>query len=623
MKQLAETMIAAVNLSEKSRREGLLALEDEIDKLDENRFNFFKLGMKLALDSIESDIIYRILSNIIMREKDEKERRLKIIQRESVLSIQAGFNTRMLCLTLLSYLSKEERRALEPIILKDGLQLDFDDIKDIKVNPPKLINAMGNSEFIKETANVLKIACKFIYKARREGLLSLEDELEDIDYDFIKEGLRLVVDGTDSDIINKILSNQIDLEKDEYRKKIKRIMKEAVINIQAGNNPELMTHMLISYINNSDLIKISKILCDINFFKENAFEDVNPLGNEKKKFPVLAADIIKRAYHFCEISKSGGLLALTDVIDQKKAGGRDIFDYGIKFAVDAVYPYYIDFILSNLIEQEKNTDIKRLKEMQREAVLSIGKNENPAFVFHALISHINDEELVEVKKIFSNTEFAGKFSELLENPYCNEDAIEKMKTLYSAELENSIGSKEVLDYFNRPYNILQDTDMDILNDLLKNEHPQTFASVVAWLSSGAFSFGGVETAAAILRRTEPSIRYSIIQKWNEEDNELSYEIMKRLFSFDEIVMLDDRSILKVMREVDSCCLAKALRTASSEVQDKIFYNMSKRAASMLKEDMEYMGSVRKRDINEARNTIASIIIDLDMQGEISIPAYKD
>ena len=88
--------------------------------------------------------------------------------------------------------------------------------------------------------------------------------------------------------------------------------------------------------------------------------------------------------------------------------------------------------------------------------------------------------------------------------------------------------------------------------------------------------------------------------------------------FEDIVMLDDRSIQKVMREVDSQELAKALKSVDTEVQDKIFRNMSKRAASMLKEDMEYMGPVRLKDVEEAQQKIVSIIRHLEDTGEIVI-----
>jgi len=91
-----------------------------------------------------------------------------------------------------------------------------------------------------------------------------------------------------------------------------------------------------------------------------------------------------------------------------------------------------------------------------------------------------------------------------------------------------------------------------------------------------------------------------------------------MFVFEDIVMLDDKAIQKVMREVDSQELAKALKSVDSEVQDKIFKNMSKRAASMLKEDMEYMGPVRLKDVEEAQQKIVSIIRHLEDTGEIVV-----
>jgi flagellar motor switch protein FliG len=91
-----------------------------------------------------------------------------------------------------------------------------------------------------------------------------------------------------------------------------------------------------------------------------------------------------------------------------------------------------------------------------------------------------------------------------------------------------------------------------------------------------------------------------------------------MFVFEDIVLLDDRSIQKVMREVDSQELAKALKSVDTEVQDKIFRNMSKRAAGMLKEDMEYMGPVRLKDVEESQQKIVSIIRHLEDTGEIVI-----
>ena len=85
-----------------------------------------------------------------------------------------------------------------------------------------------------------------------------------------------------------------------------------------------------------------------------------------------------------------------------------------------------------------------------------------------------------------------------------------------------------------------------------------------------------------------------------------------------ILMLDDRAIQKVLREVDQQELAKALKSVDTEVQDKIFRNMSKRAASMLKEDMEFMGPVRLKDVEESQQKIVSTIRRLEDSGEIVI-----
>jgi flagellar motor switch protein FliG len=104
----------------------------------------------------------------------------------------------------------------------------------------------------------------------------------------------------------------------------------------------------------------------------------------------------------------------------------------------------------------------------------------------------------------------------------------------------------------------------------------------------------------------------------EEDPELAEEIKKRMFVFENIVTMDDRSIQRVLREVDLKDLALALKTASEDVTNRIFKNISKRAVEMLKEDMSLMGPVRLRDVEEAQQKIVNIIRQLDESGEIII-----
>ena len=137
------------------------------------------------------------------------------------------------------------------------------------------------------------------------------------------------------------------------------------------------------------------------------------------------------------------------------------------------------------------------------------------------------------------------------------------------------------------------------------------------------SSGGVDAMVEILNLVDSATEKQIIEKMEDEDPELAEEILKRMFVFEDIVKLDDRAIQKVMREVDSQELAKALKGTSVEIHNRIYKNMSKRAASMLKEDMEYMGPVKLSDVESAQLKIISIIRHLEETGEIILARAGD
>ena len=243
-------------------------------------------------------------------------------------------------------------------------------------------------------------------------------------------------------------------------------------------------------------------------------------------------------------------------------------------------------------------------------------------------------------------------------------------------LEKSVGSQKAIDIINRltsslqvrPFDFIRRTDPSHLLNFIQQEHPQTIALILAYLEPNKASYilqelnediqsdvarriatmdrtspevlrevervlekklstlssedyttaGGVESIVEILNLVDRSSEKSIIESLEEEDPDLAEEIKKRMFVFEDIVMLDDRAIQKVMREVDMQELAKALKSVDTEVQDKIFRNMSKRAASMLREDMEFMGPVRLKDVEEGQQKIVSIIRRLEDSGEIVI-----
>jgi flagellar motor switch protein FliG len=248
---------------------------------------------------------------------------------------------------------------------------------------------------------------------------------------------------------------------------------------------------------------------------------------------------------------------------------------------------------------------------------------------------------------------------------------------YARELlEKSLGSQKAVDIINRltsslqvrPFDFIRRTDPTHLLNFIQQEHPQTIALILAYLepqkasvilgslphevqsdvakriatmdrtspevlrevervlekklstlsSEDYTAAGGVESIVDILNLVDRSTEKGIIESLEEEDPELAEDIKKRMFVFEDIVLLDDRAIQKVLREVDTNELAKALKSVDSEVQDKIYRNMSKRAATLLKEDMEYMGPVRLKDVEESQQKIVSIIRKLEEQGEIVV-----
>jgi len=243
-------------------------------------------------------------------------------------------------------------------------------------------------------------------------------------------------------------------------------------------------------------------------------------------------------------------------------------------------------------------------------------------------------------------------------------------------LEGSIGAEKTAGMINRltnslqvrPFDFIRRTDPANLLDFVRQEHPQVIALVLAYLSPDKASIllqklpaniqsdvarriatmdrtstevlrevervlekklstlsggdysaaGGVESIAEILNFVDRASEKHIIEALEDEAPELAEEIKKRMFVFEDIVLLSDKDIQKVMREVDSQELSKALKSVEIEVQEKIFRNMSKSAATMLKEDMEYMGPIRLKDVEKAQQKIVAIIRQLRDNGDIVI-----
>ena len=144
------------------------------------------------------------------------------------------------------------------------------------------------------------------------------------------------------------------------------------------------------------------------------------------------------------------------------------------------------------------------------------------------------------------------------------------------------------------------------------------ARLANMLNQSFEKIGGVETVAEMLNLVDRTTEKGIMEGLEAEDPDLVEEIRRLMFVFEDINLVDDKGIQAVLKEVENDELAIALKAASDDLKDKIFKNMSERAATMIKEDMEYMGPVRMSDVEAAQQRIVDIVRRLEDAGEIII-----
>ena len=272
-KQAAHIVRRACEISEKARREreGLLALEKKsIDARKADLRDVFEYGIRLALDGADGRRIDETLSSLIDGERDEDARRLKAMQKEAVLSIHAGENTRIVALLLVSRMSDSEFKAMQELIpdseMPEFLFYEFAAAPEAE----EKTGLMGPGEFIEQLARVTSKAHKLQIKARRAGLLDIEDDINTADESFgalntmrrhiFVSGLRLMVDGSEEDIIDRILSNLIAHERDDMARRLKTIMKEAVLCILSGCHLWTLLSTIFSHIDDSEFADLRAAL---------------------------------------------------------------------------------------------------------------------------------------------------------------------------------------------------------------------------------------------------------------------------------------------------------------------------------------------------------------------------
>ena len=317
--------------------------------------------------------------------------------------------------------------------------------------------------------------------------------------------------------------------------------------------------------------------------------------------------------------------------------------------------------------------------VQKAAILLISLGpEKSAQIF----KHLKEDEIEELTLEIANTrsvspqakeEVLNEFYEVcLAQQYIAEGGINYAKEL----LEKALGAEKAQDVIGRltaslqvrPFEFIRKTDASQLLNFIQDEHPQTIALILAYLPSIQASqivsalplekqadvakriaqmdrtspdiikevekilerklaslvnqdytiVGGVDAIVEILNSVDRGTEKHIMENLEIEEPELAEEIKRKMFVFEDILSLDDKTIQRVLRDVDNNDLGVALKAATEEVQNVIFNNLSKRLAAMIKEDMEFMGPVRMKDVEEAQQKIVNIIRKLEDSGEIIV-----
>lgn len=264
------------------------------------------------------------------------------------------------------------------------------------------------------------------------------------------------------------------------------------------------------------------------------------------------------------------------------------------------------------------------------------------------------------------------YSTAIADKYVNEGGLEYAKVLLKESMDSATAERVLQQIQTQvqktPFSFLQKAESENLLTFIQDEHPQTIALIVChlahhkaaeilsglpmqkqvevikrianmeqtnpevireverglesrlsnMLTQSMEKAGGINTVAEILNLADRATEKSIMEGLESDDPELVEEIRRLMFVFEDILKVDDKGIQMILKEIDNDQLGLALKTASPELQQKIFKNMSERAATLIKEDMQYMGPVRVSDVEGAQQRIVDIVRRLEDSGEIII-----
>jgi flagellar motor switch protein FliG len=233
-----------------------------------------------------------------------------------------------------------------------------------------------------------------------------------------------------------------------------------------------------------------------------------------------------------------------------------------------------------------------------------------------------DEILKAVEQSIRSTPFSflkkAESSNLLtfiqdEHPQTIALVLAHLESKQAAEILAGLAAAKQLEVVRR-IATMEHTNPDIVKEVERGLESRLAAIVVQRYEKT----GGVSAVAEILNLADRATEKTLLEALEEEDPDLVENIRRLMFVFEDLILVNDKGIQQVLKEIDNEVLALALKTASDDLKDKIFRNMSERAATLIKEDMEYMGPVRLSDVEQAQQKIVDVVRRLEEAGEVII-----
>ena len=254
-------------------------------------------------------------------------------------------------------------------------------------------------------------------------------------------------------------------------------------------------------------------------------------------------------------------------------------DYLKKILFQAIGPQKANSILSKIILGPNASGLESLHWIEPSIIADAIKDEHPQLIAILLV-HLKNEQAGKVLELLESEKKSNVIIRIAKLNDINSSALKEIESLVESRLSQETNTK------------------------IKN-------------------LGGIKTAADILNNVDKDSEALIFDDLNEKDKELCEEIKGKMFVFDNLLQVDDRGMQTILREAPQDKLVVALKGASAEVSSKIFKNMSKRAAELLKDDLETSGPVRLTEVEEAQKEILEVALRLAEEVTIMLGGKGD